>query len=383
MTSAGYDGDTAYAFFTVALALLLALMVFGHLVGQPAVLGYVETGSMSPSIEAGDGFIAVPAFLSPGVSVGDVVVYEAEVIEGGGLTTHRVVDETDRGYVTRGDANPFTDQDAGEPPVQREQVKAKALTLGGDPVTVPGVGFVAGTMQGAAAGFAAVVADVFGLGSIEGSKAGGFLLLGVGGALFLYSMKGDRRRRVRLRERTSESLDGRRVTVFVLLAVLLPANIAMVAPSGIHEFETTGEVAAAGDLEPGDSVDREVTAVNEGLVAMLVAVEPATEGVEVSEEDLALGSGETRTLTVSTTVPPEDEVRYDAVSEHRYFLLLPVDTLHGLHNMHPLFALAAVNAVLAGGILGLVGGLFGFGKVRFRDTSRERKRSELMAKLLP
>jgi signal peptidase len=81
---------------------------------------------MEPTLEPGDGFVAVPAELAGPIDDGDVIVFEAETIQGGGLTTHRVVDETDRGFITRGDANPFTDQDDSEPPVKRAQVVAKA-----------------------------------------------------------------------------------------------------------------------------------------------------------------------------------------------------------------------------------------------------------------
>src|SRR6056297_1685104 len=141
----------SYAKGAAATALLVAVaaLVVGQLLGQPILLGYVATDSMEPTMDAGDGFVAVPSPLAGDVSEGDVVVFEAEQLHGGGLTTHRVVGETDRGYVTRGDANPFTDQDGGEPPVKRAQIVAHALQVNGEVVVIPNLGTGVTALQGA------------------------------------------------------------------------------------------------------------------------------------------------------------------------------------------------------------------------------------------
>jgi len=49
------------------LALVVVLLIVGQLLGQPILLGYVATGSMEPTMDAGDGFVSVPA-LSPATS---------------------------------------------------------------------------------------------------------------------------------------------------------------------------------------------------------------------------------------------------------------------------------------------------------------------------
>jgi signal peptidase len=36
-------------------------------------------------------------------------MFRAEELQGGGSKTHRAVDDTERGFITKGDANPFTD----------------------------------------------------------------------------------------------------------------------------------------------------------------------------------------------------------------------------------------------------------------------------------
>ena len=125
---------------TVVFLLVVRGTIAGAALGRPVFLTYVETGSMQPTLEPGDGFVAIPAELAGPVDEGDVTVFEAEAIQGGGLTTHWVVDETDHGFVTGGDANPFTDQDDDEPPVREAQVVAVAWKPGGSVLVVPHLG---------------------------------------------------------------------------------------------------------------------------------------------------------------------------------------------------------------------------------------------------
>ncbi|WP_226011604.1 signal peptidase I [Halomicrobium salinisoli] len=136
------DGDRVLTAGRVAAALLVVLAAAG--LAMPVTpISYVDSGSMAPALSPGDGFLAVPAAVTGPPEVGDVVVYRSEGVDPGGLVVHRVVDRTSEGYVTRGDANPVTDQRAGEPPVGRDRVVAHAVAVDGDVVALPGVGHVA------------------------------------------------------------------------------------------------------------------------------------------------------------------------------------------------------------------------------------------------
>jgi signal peptidase len=84
----------------VALVFLL-LVVLSSLVGYPMGVSYVTSGSMEPTLDTGDGFVAIPTVLTGSPTEGDVVVFRAEEVNDGRLTTHRVVEETEQGYVTR------------------------------------------------------------------------------------------------------------------------------------------------------------------------------------------------------------------------------------------------------------------------------------------
>lgn len=123
-----------------ALSLLVVAFVLLSTLGQIAPISYVNSGSMTPTLSTGDGFVAVPSPVADDPEPGDVVVYRSRAIESGGLVTHRIVDRTDEGFVTRGDANSITDQQAGEPPVPRDRIVAQVLTVDGHVLALPHLG---------------------------------------------------------------------------------------------------------------------------------------------------------------------------------------------------------------------------------------------------
>lgn len=106
-----------------AIALVLAVMIVLKLV--PLV---VTSGSMSPSINIGD--IVLVSLEYEHVNVGDVIVFYDEYL--GALITHRVVDVTSEGYITKGDANPQADPAI----VERDAILGKVV------LTIPALGWI-------------------------------------------------------------------------------------------------------------------------------------------------------------------------------------------------------------------------------------------------
>lgn len=93
----------------VILALNIINIVQSIVLGQemPLIFGYgraiVITGSMEPAILPGD---MVIIHEQDGYEVGDIVVYKAN-----SYITHRIVEETENGYITQGDANNAPDKE--------------------------------------------------------------------------------------------------------------------------------------------------------------------------------------------------------------------------------------------------------------------------------
>lgn len=355
------------------VVVVVASLLLGAVLGQPILFSYVETGSMEPTIQTGDGFVAVPAVLTGDVQTGDVVVYEAQRLQGGGLTTHRVVGETEAGYITQGDANPFTDQDGPEPPVTDDQIVAHALQLEGTVVVIPNLGIGIEALQGGVLSLQSEFAAIVGFGDSLDRSGSGIVLFTVGFALFALTFLLDGGRNSRTTERSRQRgtlLNTRTVTILLLAAVLVPANVAMLAGGGTQQLAIDGDdVARSPDIEPGEDATWEIGVDNYGLVPVVLLFEGESAGTTVLDERATVGPGNAATLSVAARAPGPGERTVLSVTESRYLHVLPASLLGALHAIHPLVALGAVNAVLAGGTLFVLGRLVGFGTIRVREGS--------------
>ncbi len=114
----------------------LYVMAAKHFLGNnsPTVFGFswavVLTGSMEPEISGNDMVIAKA---QEEYAVGDIIMFES----GNSLITHRIVEETGNGFITKGDANNTPDS----APVTEESIVGKIVC------TVPEVGMVLGYLK--------------------------------------------------------------------------------------------------------------------------------------------------------------------------------------------------------------------------------------------
>jgi signal peptidase len=359
--------------------LTVCSLVVGQLLGYPVLLGFVETGSMAPTLNPGDGFVAIPAALAGPVGPGDVVTFRAAELNGGGLTTHRVVEETDGGYVTRGDANPFTDQSGEEPPVKDAQIVAVALQVGGSVVVIPELGTAVEGIRSVLSSIQRTLAAALGTRSLLGPAGLGYVIaaLAAGGYvldLLVGTDRGRDRDRQRSRDRDTGT-DVRLVLVAFALVLVAGATAAMVVPAGTQEY---GLVSAEFESErptvvPAGETGRLPYAVgNGGSLPIVAYVEPASEGVAVGPERLRVPPGGTAETTVVLQAPPETGYYRRFVVEHRYLAVLPTPVVDALHDIHPWAPIVAIDAVLGGGLYLVGRALVGSGQVRRRRNSRDR-----------
>ncbi|WP_262175027.1 signal peptidase I [Haloarcula laminariae] len=352
-----------------ALVVFLVSMVLGQVLGQPVLLGFVTSGSMEPTIETGEGFVAIPAEIAGPVEEGDVVVFRSEEIQGGGLTTHRVVEETERGYVTRGDANPFTDQDGGEPPVSEAQVVAVAWQPGGAVVTIPGVGAAVTASQDAFGSVQRQLAGLFGTRSLLGTQGVAYLLLSLSVAGYLLDLYlDDERGRTRETERdTGVSLH--LVVVVFSAAIVLSATAAMTVPAGPQTFDiVSAETDSPGPrvIEQGTNESVPYTTANGGFVPVVRYVEPVSDGVDVEPREAAVGPRSSVNGTLTLSAPPETGYYQHHVVEHRYLLVLPQSTIRSLYLIHPWLPVVVIDALLGGSFYAVGVAVGNSGRVRTR-----------------
>jgi signal peptidase len=363
---------------TVLLVAVVIAMLVGQQLGQPILLGFVLTGSMSPTLEPGDGFVAVPPAIAGDVEEGDVVTFDARELQGGGLTTHRVVGETEEGYITQGDANPFTDQDDAEPPVQESQIVAVAWQFNGEVVVIPHLGTVAMALQGLVGALVGVLSVLPGASLVAEGNVGS-LMIGGGVLLLLYSFASDLFRSNGRSDKSRSRSRGGSVRASVLLSVilvliLLPATATMVIPSGTNDVTIVSSQSPSENptvIEQGGSQTLEYNVTNNGYIPLVAIIEPASTGVEVEKTVHLVWRGESAGTTATLYAPEETGVYYRAVAERQYIGVLPMSMIVSLHRIHPWVAIAVIDGVIGGFVTIVFALAIGFRPLRFRDSNRE------------
>lgn len=362
---------------TLAVELLGAVvvlsLVIGQLLGTPVGLSYVETGSMEPTLDPGDGFVAIPSQLAGPVEEGDVIVYRAEEIQGGGLTTHRVVGETERGYVTKGDANPFTDQDSGEPPVKEAQIVAQALQIGGAVVVVPNLGTVVVAVQGVLSTVQRRLAILLGTRSLLGAQGLAYLFFGVTLAWYVVGAWRERGSEARDQSRDRErnpGVDPRLFAAGFALLLVFGATAAMAVPAGTQEYTVVSaefESARPTVIPTGESDSFSYPVPNGGVLPVITYLEPESDGVAVEPQRVRVAGGETVDATVTLHAPPETGAYRRYLGEYRYLALLPTSTIDALYRVHPWAPIVAIDALLGVPFYLAAVRLLGGGRVRTRS----------------
>ena len=337
---------------------LLIPAIVALISGAPVGVSYVTSGSMAPTIEAGEGFIAVPGEVIGPPSVGDVVVYDAETLNDGGYVTHRIVGRIDGGYITAGDANPFTDQDAGEPTVRQDQVVAVALQAGGGVVTLGGLDVLRGLLPGAL--------SLTGTSVLSGLFWAGVGLMGLGGAL---SLLGDNRR--------SRSTDRRGVlsggvVILVLTAVIVGAlTLAMAVgtgPTGFQAVSATGPSAASVTIPAGEAATVNYTIQNRGVVPMTVLLTSTWPGVSIPEGTARVPPRGERTVQIEVTAPSDEGLFRVEFLQGQYLSVLPQGALWTLFNLSPWVPIVVIDTMVMMGLILLLLSIIGRGPLRIRNT---------------
>jgi len=366
----------------LVLVCVLALVV-GQVLGQPILLSYVTSESMEPTIETGDGFVAVPAAVAGPVEAGDVVIFEAEQIQGGGLTTHRIVGETDQGFITRGDNNLFTDQDSGEPPVKREQIVAVAWQPGSDPIVIPYLGTVVEGVQGVLETLQLRLAQLFGSRALLGTQGIAYLIFGL--TVVLYALDvylSNDRRRDRGRERDS-GLSARLLIGVMAAALVLAATATMVAPAGPQEFDFVSsefESERSDVIQQGTSETLQFTVGNGGQVPVYVFFEEGSENVDIEPERFRVGGTDQENGTLTLTAPPETGAYRYFLTEYRYLALLPQSHVESLYAIHPWVPIVVIDALIGAPFYVVGVTLVGTGRVRRRSRDGPTATDRLLAR---
>ncbi len=360
----------------VCITLLLTL-IGGHILGIPVLFSYVETGSMEPTMNAGDGFVAIPTIGTDSVDEGDVVVFEAENIDDGGLTTHRIVEDTEQGYVTQGDANPSTDQEGEEPYVTDGQIVATAWQINGEVVTIPHLGTAVMSVESGLEAVQGRFTAILGTTAVFGTQGFAYLLLAFGLGSLAFSLIFDQqgsKNRTRNRTRSRQAVFDTRTLVLGVAALLCVVTfgtmLAMSGPTEVGIVSAEFESDRPDVIPAGETETRTWKLQNGGVLPVTTVVEPGSEGLTVNGGDETLQHGESVNATVSITAPDETGYYLRSFAAFQYFTVLPPRVILVLHAIHPWVAMTAVTGTIVGLCTLPFALLLGGGKIRTRTRRR-------------
>ncbi|TQQ79102.1 signal peptidase I [Halonotius roseus] len=362
----------------------ILLLLVSQLLGQPAIV-FVETGSMSPTLEPNDGFLAVPAIIADDPEVGDVILFQSQELGGGELTTHRVVDITEEGYITQGDANPFTDQDGDEPPVAEGQIRAVALTFGDGIVTIPGLGASVGAVRSVGTAIQDLILIPLGF-DIEVTTLSTVAMV-AGLVLFVYgTVTGATNKRQRSRSRGGVFDNAIIVIAVLALVVIIPLNISMLLPSGVYQYEILSSESPTDNeqiIAVGGESDVTYAMQNSGHLPVVVFLEAASDGVEVRESQIYVPRRSTVETSITMQAPDQTGSYLRFVREYRYLVVLPPSLIASLHAIHPVVAIAAINLFVGGIVVGVSVATVGTDRLRLRSRKRELELGEELRRIMP
>jgi len=363
---------------TILVLITAGSLVIGGVFGTPVGLAYVETGSMEPTLTPGDGFVAVPPQLAGSVEEGDVVTFRSVETNDGRLTTHRIVGRTENGFITRGDANPFTDQQGGEPPVKRGQIVAVALTVNGNIVVIPQLGDI---VTGARDGIVSIqrhLAMILGTRSLLGTQGLTYLLFV--GSIFLYIvdvyLSSGRHDRTRTQRRDT-GLDTRLIIGIFAAAVVFAATAAMILPAGpqLVQFTSVEDTKWESGIEAGSSTTLNYTLSNDGFIPVFTMLELNSEFATVSTQQVRIPARGQTNATIALTAPSEPGQYRAYIVQHRYLAIISVSMIKALYRVHPWVPIVVIDALI--GVPFYLIGVRMVGTRRLRSYSKDGVPSRL------
>lgn len=288
------------SFLIAGLACLLVITP----AAAPLQLSYVYSDSMEPTIERSDGYVLIR---TGDASVGDIVTFWSS--ERGSYVTHRITGRSDQGFITKGDANPTTDQAAGSPYVGRDDIRGRVLTVRGTPVLVPRLGEFAQSVR-------THRAPIVGL---------------LGSALLAGLLRG------RTASRPSRSVPRVRDVLWPVFVVAVISAVGLQFVGG-HTKQVTYVALSSETDEPN-----RLTVGEAGTDSFTINQSKPPMTTHVVSTDRMTITNQTRnasTITVSVRIPPPTQtgVVTTTVTVNRYVTVLPTSIIHRLHGIHPLLA---------------------------------------------
>lgn len=167
---------------------IIAIIVVTAAIGasvtkKPVFMTSVRSNSMYPLFQRGDMLIIKSVTPKDEVNDGDIIIFKVEEgsLSSKGWIVHRIVSGNyEEGFITKGDANEYTDQESGGTgPIRPEWIASRVVTIDYKPVKIPLLGYLPLWMEGFQKNpylfpiIVGILAIVIGAGELFGNKKKG------------------------------------------------------------------------------------------------------------------------------------------------------------------------------------------------------------------
>lgn len=129
--------------FYIIVSITLISAIGSAVLKKPVLMTSVRSNSMYPSFQRGDIIFLNPFFPNHDTKIGDIIVFKTD---GGSYDTkgwivHRIIEgNLEAGYITKGDANDYTDQSSDNPSIKAEWIAGRVAVIGSKPLKMPLLG---------------------------------------------------------------------------------------------------------------------------------------------------------------------------------------------------------------------------------------------------
>ncbi|MFZ3577024.1 signal peptidase I [Virgibacillus sp. DJP39] len=338
---------------------------------EPMLLTVIRSNSMHPVWERGDMVIIENLKEEKTIHKEDIIFFKTE--EGSlskqGWIAHRVMSGSrEEGFITKGDANKYTDQSSdGTVPIKQEWVAGKAITIGETPIVIPKIGYLSLWAEKFQSNpllipvIALVLAGLIAFGEIKFTKK---------------------------RKKKSQGMELQLIYIVggLTIAVIMGGTMLTSGQNLGLAYQVSDKSQGVimgsdvGILKVGDKVSRPLSELsNNGAFPLIGTINTSDKQIELSHERVILSKGEQikSTYTVKAEIPGKYE---SSIRVGLFYPFLPASLIYFLSEQSYWLALVSVSLVPG---LPLMVYPFVNGKMRRKTAKLLRRKKRKIQSSLP